>query len=79
LHTNRYLQQVKIFKYLGCEIAYQNEKDIQIKLTKLLKYWETNFGPETFKKKVYNALALSILLHGSEIWMLIKDNKKLLT
>jgi len=31
---NKYLQQVRNFKYLGCEMSYENEKDIQEKLTK---------------------------------------------
>jgi hypothetical protein len=26
---NRFVQQIKIFKYLGCEISYENEKDFQ--------------------------------------------------
>jgi len=28
------------------------------------------------RKKVYNALALSILLYGSKIWMFRKNDKK---
>ena len=31
---NECLQQVKNFKYFGCEIPYHNEKDIQQKLEK---------------------------------------------
>jgi hypothetical protein len=31
---NKHLQQVRNFKYLGCEISYENEKDIQQKLAK---------------------------------------------
>jgi len=31
---NKYLQQVRNFKYLGCEMSYENEKDIQEKLAK---------------------------------------------
>ena len=34
---NKCLQQVRNFKYLGCEICYENGKYIQRKLT---KYWE---------------------------------------
>jgi hypothetical protein len=30
---NKCLQQVKNFKYLGCEIPYGNEKDIQQKVS----------------------------------------------
>jgi len=32
---NKCLQQVRNFKYLGCEISCENEKDIQQKLAKL--------------------------------------------
>ena len=32
--------QVKNFKYLGCEISYENEKAILKKLQNLFKYWE---------------------------------------
>jgi hypothetical protein len=30
-------KNVKIFKYLGCEISHENEKDIQQKLAKVLQ------------------------------------------
>jgi len=33
-------KEVKNFKYLGCEISYENEKHIKQKLAKLLKYWD---------------------------------------
>ena len=32
--SNQCLQQINNFKYLGCEIFYQNEKDIQQKLAR---------------------------------------------
>ena len=54
---NTYLQQPKNFKYLGCKISYEYEKDIK----KTSKIWsnngnykqrsQTNFGPETFKNR----------------------------
>lgn len=31
---NKCLQQVKNFKCLSCEVSYENEKDIQQKITK---------------------------------------------
>jgi hypothetical protein len=51
---NKCLQQVKNFKYLGCKIPYQNEKDIQRKLEKcsqihgtlkhrFYQFWSQNF------------------------------------
>jgi hypothetical protein len=70
----KYLQQVKNFKYLSCEIAYGSEKDIQQKVAKFAQV--LGILNNTFKRtlvqkssriKVYNALALPILLHGSEI------------
>ena len=32
---NKRLQEVKNLKYLGCDISYETEKDIQQKLSKL--------------------------------------------
>jgi len=51
---NKCLQQVRNFKYLGCEIFYENEKDIQQKVAKfaqilgiettlLNQIWSRNF------------------------------------
>jgi phage major head subunit gpT-like protein len=34
------LQYVKNFKYLICEISYENDRDVQQKLAKLVRYWE---------------------------------------
>jgi hypothetical protein len=55
---NKCLQQVKNFKYLGCEISCGNEKDIEQKpaqfaqmLGILNNTFETNFGQEIFKNK----------------------------
>jgi len=78
------LQQVTNYKYIGCEISYEIEKVIQHKLAKfpqilwiLYKFWN-KFGPEIFKNKLYNALVVPILLHGSEIWdFRLKGEKRL--
>jgi hypothetical protein len=47
--------EVNNFKYLGCEISYENGKDIQLTLTKfsekvgiLNDTFRTHFGPEIF-------------------------------
>jgi hypothetical protein len=37
---NKCLQQVRNFKYLGCEISYGNEKIFNKNWQNLLKYWE---------------------------------------
>jgi hypothetical protein len=75
--------QVKNFKYLGCEISYENEKDIQqnpANCSQILGILNNNFNPTLVQKfskiKVYNALALPILLFGSEIWTLRKKKDK---
>ena len=55
---NKCLQQVKNFKYLGCEISCGNEKDIQQKPAQFCsnagnskQHFETNFGQEILKNK----------------------------
>jgi len=70
--------QVENFKYLGCEISYENEKDIHQqnleKCSQILGILNNTFrlrvtSVQKFSKiKVYNALSLPNLLYGSEIW-----------
>jgi len=79
---NKCLQQVKNFQYPCSEISYENEKDIQQKLAKfaqILGILNGIFKPNLVQKfsriKVYNELALAILLYGSEIWTLKKKIK----
>ena len=73
---NNCLQQVKNFKYLGCEISYEYEQDI---LKKILGIPSNTFKPTLVQKlptiKVYNALSLPILLYGIKIWTLRKNGK----
>jgi hypothetical protein len=76
----RCLPQVKDFKYLGCEISYENEKDTQQKPAKcsqilgILNNALKLISVQKFSKiKAYNALALPILLFGSEIWTLTQN------
>jgi hypothetical protein len=59
---NRRLLQVKNFKYLSCEISYENENDVQQKLAKLaqiLGIIKNTFKPNLVQKfsgiKEYNA------------------------
>ena len=80
---NKCLQQVKDFKYLSCEISDENEKDFQQKVAKfaqILGILNNAFKPTLVQKssiiKVYNALALPLLLYGSEIWTLRQKDKK---
>jgi hypothetical protein len=71
------LQQVNNFKYLGYGISYGNEKDASWRLAKfaqILEVLNNIFEPILVQKfsriKVSNALAVHILLYGSEIWSL---------
>jgi len=52
------LQEVKNFKYLSCEICYENGKDIQQKLGKFAQIlgirnntFKNNSGPEIVRNK----------------------------
>ena len=66
------LEQVSQFTYLGCSISYQFSDDVESKLAKCLQLIgtirRTIFGKvrtETILK-IYNTLALSTFLCGSE-------------
>jgi hypothetical protein len=70
----------KEFKYCGCEISYENDKDIQQRLAKCAQLLGIlNFKQTLVQKfsrlKVYNAFVRSILLYGGEIWTLRKKAK----
>jgi GR25 family glycosyltransferase involved in LPS biosynthesis len=74
---NKRLQKVKNFKYLGCEISCENEKNIQQNLenfSQILGILNNTFKLTLVQKfsriKVYNALVFLNLLYGSEIWTL---------
>jgi hypothetical protein len=61
------LQYGKTFKYLGCEISYENDKDIQQKLAtfaQILGILNNIFKPNFFQKfsriEVHNPLAVPI-------------------
>jgi len=80
---NKCLQKEKDFKYLGCEISYDGEKDVQQKLSKFSQILAILYNPfkttlvQKFSKiRVHNALAVHFLLHGSEIWTPRKKSKK---
>jgi hypothetical protein len=55
---NKCLQQANYFKYLSCEICYENEKDIQQEVGKFAQIlgirnniFKNTSGPEIFKNK----------------------------
>ena len=70
---NKTIEQVNLFNYLGNMISYERELDIDNKLNNVLKITgilNNVFRPQkTLKKtriKLYNTLALPVLLYGSE-------------
>jgi len=72
---NKIIEQVNSFNYLGNMISYEKELDIDNKLHNYLQITGTLnnvFRPQkTLKKtriKLYNTLALPVLLYGSETW-----------
>ena len=72
---NKIIEQVISFNYLRNMISYENELDIDNKLHNNLKITgiiNNVFRPQkTLKKttiKLYNTLALPVLLYGGEIW-----------
>jgi hypothetical protein len=77
------LQQVKDFKYVGCEISYEKRKDLQHKLAKFALdtgNFKNFLKPICVQKSsknyiAYNALAVPILLNERENWTLRQKNK----
>jgi hypothetical protein len=72
---NKIIEQVNSFNYIGNMISYEKELDIDNKLHNYLKITgilNNVFRPQkTLKKtriKLYNTLALPVLLYGSETW-----------
>jgi hypothetical protein len=70
---NRCLQ-AKNFKYLGCEISYENKKAIQQKLAKFVQILGI-LNTKSTLVQVYKTFGLPILLYGSKIWTLRKKDK----
>jgi hypothetical protein len=70
---NKSTEQENTFKYLGTSVSYENEKDIDSKISKFLKITgiiNNIFKPNKVRKntiiKLYSTLALPVLLYGSE-------------
>ena len=72
---SKIIEQVNLFNYLGNMMSYEGELDIYNKLNNFLKIisiLNNVFRPQKPLKKtrikLYNTLALPVLLYGSEIW-----------
>jgi hypothetical protein len=77
------LEQAKTFTYLGCNISYQEKKDIHSKITTFLQIQgllnntlTPNLVQRSTRLKLYKTLALPPLLHDSEIWTIKQYDKK---
>ena len=72
---DKILEQVSDFKYLGCEISFKYDKDIEQKVNKfqaicgtIQRTFKNKIRKET-KMKFYKVMALPTLLYGSETWV----------
>jgi len=82
---NKIIEQVIMFNYLGNMISYEKELDIDNKLHNYLKITgilnNVCKPQKTLKKtrlKLYNTLALQVLLYGSESWTIkARDARKI--
>jgi len=78
---NKIIEQVSLFNYLGNMISYEGELDIDNKLNNFLKITGILNKQKTLKKtriKLYNTLALPVLLYGSETWTIkAKDARRI--
>ena len=84
---NKIIKQVNLLNYLGNVISYERELDIDNKLNNFLKITgilNNVFRPQkkTLKKttiKLYNTLALPVLLYGSETWTIKASDARKIT
>ena len=83
---NKIREQVNLFNYLGNMISYEGELDIDNKLNNFLKITgilNKVFRPEEALKKtrikLYNTIALLVLLYGSETWTIKASDARRIT
>ena len=84
---NKIIEKVNLFNYLRNMISYEGELDIDYKLNNFLKITgilnNVFRPPKPLKKKrmkLYNTLALPVLLYGSETWNIkASDGRRITT
>ena len=83
---NKVIEQVNLFNYLGTMISYEGELDIDNKLNNFLKITgilNNVFRPQNPLKKtrikLYNTLALPVLLYDSETWTIKASDARRIT
>ena len=81
--NGKIVEQTSSFRYLGTEISYRGEVDIEEKITKFLRVTgliNRIMNPNNIRKetriRIYNTLAVPMLTYGSEVWALKKRDKQ---
>jgi hypothetical protein len=79
---NKIMEQVSHFNYLGCDVSYNYDADLQIKLNKFqymcgtIKRTLTNKTRKDTQLKFYKVMVVPTLLYGYEIWALNRSGKR---
>jgi hypothetical protein len=80
--NDKIFEQVNEFKYLGCQISYEGERDVKNKISKFPQVTGTinnvlkpNQVQKSSRMKIYNTLAIPTLIYGSKIWTLTQEDK----
>ena len=80
---DKILEQVNCFNYLGCNVSYNKNEDLIIKINRFnymcgtIRRYLKNTRTET-KLKFYKMMAVPVLLYGSEFWTLTKKKEKMI-
>ncbi|PSN39989.1 hypothetical protein C0J52_25074 [Blattella germanica] len=82
---NKVIQQLKHFSYLGCDISYDYDEDINNKVAKfqgmcgtINRTLRNKIRKET-QLKFHKVLAVPVILYGSESWILRRKDESKLT
>ena len=78
---NKILEQVSNFKYLGCDITYDYDQDLQQKVSRFnmicgaINRSLRNRARKNTLLKFYKVMAIPALAYGSEAWVLTKKHE----
>jgi hypothetical protein len=79
---NKIMEHVSHFNYLGCDVSYNYDADLRIKLNKFqymcgtIKRTLTNKTRKDTQLKFYKVMVVPTLLYGYEIWALNRSGKR---
>jgi hypothetical protein len=84
--SNKIIEHINTFNYLGCSLSYERAKDVTTKVSKFLQITgiiNQVLNPSKLQRqtrlRIYNTLAIPILLYGSEAWTLKEQDKSRIT